>query len=258
MKTDPRAALDLDVPAVPQSGPAGSLDWLRASTARFSTGEDHRRRRAYAEELLRSVSSVRLRCGAARASERIVDAQSAPFDAIRSVARVVPVAVLGAAIGRAVEPRVIDTIARSLRPGAMPDARADAAVAEALAGREATEREAAAIGVLAQSCDATAGLIGNALLAGERKPERVASEAPPVRSTRRVDLAGQPVVVDLAALGAPFGAGAHACPGREHALALAGGVLATLLRRCTRTGEEVIFEEAPNLQMPARLLMVAK
>lgn len=79
-----------------------------------------------------------------------------------------------------------------------------------------------------------------------------------MRSTRRVDLAGQPVVVDLAGLGVPFGAGAHACPRRERALALAGGVVTTLLRQCTRADEEILREDAPNLRMPARLVMVAK
>ena len=258
MARDPAAALDLDVPDVPQGGSAGSFDWFRASAARFSNGDEHRRRRALAEELLRPVSVAGLRSNAVTATRRIVDAQAGPFDAIARVARVVPVTVLGTALGRPTDAAAIDVIARALRPGATPNVRADVAVAAAIARREPTEREVAAIGLLVQSCDATAGLIGNALLAAEENIGRVVTEAPPVRSTRRVDAAGRPLVVDLAALGAPFGAGAHACPGREHAMALAGGVAPTLMRRCRRTDAEVRFEHAPNLDMPARLVMVAR
>ncbi|HET9140618.1 MAG TPA: hypothetical protein VFO68_14730, partial [Actinophytocola sp.] len=92
------------------------------------------------------------------------------------------------------------------------------------------EATAARIGLLVQACDATAGLVRNA---GERgadgTPEETVAatlrEDPPVRSTRRVR-DGEPVTVDLSTL--PFGAGPHACPGREHAVAIACGVVAGL------------------------------
>lgn len=115
----------------------------------------------------------------------------------------------------------------------------------------ADERVANLVGILVQACDATAGLIRSAAAAlpGPHTSEpgghaadlvhAVLRSDPPVRVTRRhafedVDIAGtrvpagSTVVVDLAAAGAPFGAGARPCPGVDHAIALASGVLAAL------------------------------
>lgn len=259
MQTDSPVLLDLDVPAVPLSGASGSFDWLSASVARFSRGEDHRRRRGLAVTLLRSAAPGCLQSAAARDTTRAINtAGTSPFDAMTRLARTVPVAALARALGRQTDPAAVDVIARSLRPGASPREEADVAVAIALGGRDPTELEAALIGVLVQTCDATAGLIGNALLAGHHDVMRVIAEDAPVRSTRRTDRTGEPVLVDLFALGLPFGAGTHACPGRDHALALASGVTSTLLQRCARTDDAVLFEDAPNLHMPARLMMTAR
>jgi hypothetical protein len=59
---------------------------------------------------------------------------------------------------------------------------------------------------------------------------RVLREDPPATHTRRAALA--PVdgvaageIVRVALAGVPFGVGPHACPGREHAIALACGAL---------------------------------
>lgn len=69
------------------------------------------------------------------------------------------------------------------------------------------EHTANLIGILVQACDATAALI--------------AGHAVPVSATRRIGPDGREITVDLTDL--PFGAGRHACPGRDHALALAEG-----------------------------------
>jgi cytochrome P450 len=116
------------------------------------------------------------------------------------------------------------------------------------------------IGLLFQTHDATAGLIGNAVAYLSRRPgaaggpidaviERVAQRDPPVHNTRRfvareVVIAGQRVaagdtiLVVLAAAGVAepdrlwtFGYGAHACPGQAVALTIASAAIETLLRR---------------------------
>jgi hypothetical protein len=92
----------------------------------------------------------------------------------------------------------------------------DSAVARLITLLPPAPPEAAAqqIAILVQSHAATAALIaaGGAL------------DPPPVPLTRRIAPTGELVEVDLT--GMPFGAGPRACPGAEHALALAAGVLA--------------------------------
>ncbi|MFJ9691404.1 cytochrome P450 [Kitasatospora sp. NPDC101183] len=141
------------------------------------------------------------------------------------------------------------------------------------AGRRDWPREAAllanAVGFLSQTYDATAGLIGNALLALRSQPagdpaalaREVARHDAPIQNTRRFAAEpwrygartvqpGQTVLVVLAAAnrdpaanpdphafdpGRPapacftFGAGPHGCPGAELAVAITAGVLDELL-----------------------------
>lgn len=121
------------------------------------------------------------------------------------------------------------------------------------------------VGLLTQSFEATAGLIGNALVwlarrpdrAHERSPdprgvdallERVLREDPPVQNTRRfvrergeiagtLMEAGDTVLVVLAAAlrdpredhALAFGAGGHACPGAALAQAIAAGLVEAAL-----------------------------
>lgn len=103
------------------------------------------------------------------------------------------------------------------------------------------------IGLLFQACEGTAGLIGQSLLAEGAPAARVAQvlrETPPIQNTRRVaqadtDLGGCPLAKGgqvLVVLGAPdaagalaFGAGPHACPGRQWAVAIAEAAVAHLL-----------------------------
>jgi cytochrome P450 len=239
--------------------PPGSFSWLRASVARFSNGDDHIRRRALALSLLETVDASALQPLAEAETGSAIDRHgNRRFDAISLIAKTVPVTVLAGELGVRVDADALQVIALGLRPGAEAGREADAAVADALGGRPPDELEAARLGLLVQTCDATAGLIANAFLAAEPDVTRVIDRDPPVRSTRRLDSHGDQVVIDLAALGLPFGAGAHACPGRDHALALAAGVCSTLLARCVRTADEVIMDSAPNLQMPARLMVTLR
>ncbi|PWV70760.1 hypothetical protein DFR69_112180 [Nocardia neocaledoniensis] len=86
----------------------------------------------------------------------------------------------------------------------------------------------ALICVLVQACGATAELIA-AARAFDRapiaeRPARIMADAPPLRSTRRM-VNGVATELDLRHPGLGFGAGPHRCPGAEHALAIASGVL---------------------------------
>ncbi|MEP7026092.1 MAG: hypothetical protein ABJB47_20285 [Actinomycetota bacterium] len=146
--------------------------------------------------------------------------------------------------------------------------------------RAVTDRAVAVVSVLFQAHDAMAALIGLALEAMVVTPlatpaelvDRALRDDPPVQCTRRTTVtpavisgvtipAGAAVWLLLAAAehGAPwppatFGAGPHACPGRELATALAQGVLLGLLddgwEPVTGPGGELGYEPRPNLRMP--------
>lgn len=253
-------------PAAP-AGPLGSAAWLRATVARFSAGEDHRRRRAVAVVDLAGLDVPTLRAAArARADE---------FPDVEGAARRVPVEVLATALG--LDGRLalaaVPAVAQAYFGSAAPDA--DAAVARLLdlAGPGDPETRAARIGLLVQAYDATAGLIGNAVAAARRHPSgrwpvpdllaETLRYDPPVRQTRRLATvplriagvavsAGAIVVLDLAAAnrdpsafadpdvfrpgrGGPdpltFGGPPRVCPGRDHALAIATGVVEAVLAR---------------------------
>jgi cytochrome P450 len=216
-----RAALHdpaLEVPLAPVAN--GGIAWLRANVARFSRGEAHRRRRALAVEMLAEVDPVMLRT---RAASR---AAASPGQDARTVA----VEVLAEALGLRVPAAAVATVGRGYHPHLDAGPDTDAAVAqlvEACGGRW-DEPTAARIGLLVQACDATALLVDNALRHnGTSDPAgRIAGTLladPPIRLTRRVRSNGEPVGLDLSEL--PFGAGAHECPGQEHAIAIACGML---------------------------------
>ncbi|WP_460706598.1 hypothetical protein [Myceligenerans halotolerans] len=181
---DPLTDPDYRVPAVPDAD--HGVAWLRSQVARFCDGEDHRRRRKLAEDLLADVDPDTLR----RPGDHV---------AILAEALGVPGSVSAD----------VDVVAAAYQPHAPQTAAADRAVerlVEACGGVK-DERTAARIGLLVQACAATRAMI--------------AGEDPPVPATRRVDPSGAVVEVDLA--GRPFGAGPHECPGRAHALALVDG-----------------------------------
>lgn len=173
------------VPAVPDA--SEGVAWLRASVVRFSDGPAHERRRALVVAELAAVDPRAL------AEHRGTG----------------PVEILAGALGLSVDPEDVDLVARSYQPHTAVTPEADEAVArlvDACGGWD--ERTANRIGLLVQACAATA-----ALVAGVR---------PPVPVTRRIAPDGTLVEVDLTEH--PFGLGAHACPGREHALAIAEGL----------------------------------
>ncbi len=283
-------------PAYSRGGRAAQL---QAQMARFSDGTDHARRRALVEALLPDPTGLE-RDAARRAGELLEPGRS--FVDAMPVARTVPIAALAAALGVADAdvPWVVTMVGRlcdglaptlSARPGARADVGVDDAalllsnlVATAGAGRPASdEAVAAAVSVLFQARDATAALIGAALLINadsddadvEDGIERALRQQPPVQSTRRTAHAdveiggatvprGAPVWVLLAAAetGPPappatFGAGPHACPGSALAAALARGVIAGVRAAGWRAvpGQPVTYEPRPNLRLPTQVLM---
>ncbi|PRY44020.1 hypothetical protein [Umezawaea tangerina] len=173
------------VPPVPAADQG--VAWLRASVARFCDGPAHERRRAL---VVAELAAVDPRTLAGRRGSS-------------------PVAVLAEALGLAVAPEDVELVAGCYQPHTAVTPEADDAVARLVeaCGGVPDERTANRIGLLVQACAATAAL--------------VAGVHPPVPVTRRVAPDGTLVVVDLT--DHPFGLGAHACPGREHALAIAGG-----------------------------------
>lgn len=110
----------------------------------------------------------------------------------------------------------VAVVAASYQPHTAITEEADRAVARLIeaCGGLADEATANRIGLLVQACDATKALVAHTV-AGRTDP--------PVPITRRVAPDGTLVEVSLAEV--PFGIGPHACPGREHALALAAGLV---------------------------------
>lgn len=225
----------------PFEGPPGaSVAWLRATVARFASGEPHRRRRALVEaELARLAPADLHRAASASASgegdprTRVVRGLAAALDMPEPERVAREVAVVADAYfgedGGAEADRAVARLVDLLAPGPV-----DEAGLEAVANR---------IGLLAQACAATASLAGSVEAAGSGAPTaRVLRDDPPVRVMRRVaaratriagrDIAeGDAVALDLVAAqqGHPapltFGAPPRVCPGRAHALALTEGLL---------------------------------
>ncbi|HET6214874.1 MAG TPA: cytochrome P450 [Micromonosporaceae bacterium] len=234
---DPRFA----VPEAPTGGAPGTLRWLRGAVARFSNGEMHTRRRGYATAELDRMDPPELRSRAAqRSAEVLRAADGRAVDVMAELARTVPVGVLAEELGRT-DPSIVDavaTVAAGYLSGAGGSGTDHAVrrLVDAFGGTP-DEETAARIGLLVQACEATAGLIGSAAYAMLRRGttevdaaiDEVLRDNPPVRATRRIDVAsGTAVQLDLARAGLTFGAGPRPCPGRDHAIAMAAGVLEAL------------------------------
>jgi cytochrome P450 len=254
--------------AVPPSQ-TDTLAWLRALVARFCDGAEHDRRRELVERDLADLDPVSLRSAAADLTAAMLvsaDAGQAPFDAM-TLARRVPVAVLAAALGIEPDavPQAVDAVlaAASGYPNpdqAGPGADAGVGVLTRLLGPADPERLANRIGLLMQACDATAGLIGNALITAFAGPEavddvvaRTVRDDPPVLRTRRLSPAGEVITVDLS--GCTFGAGRRPCPGADQATALAAGVLDAILPACELADQQIGYLPSPNLRIPAELMI---
>jgi cytochrome P450 len=225
-RADIEAALadPLLVPLPVESGPEGSMAWLRATVARFAHGEVHARRRAFVEAEVARIDVNGLRRLAAGA---LGDDRSR---VLRALAEAMGLPELDdAAVG------ALRTVADNYFGG--DDPAADDAVRLLLPLMQTDDLEQAAnrIGMLIQACDATAGLIATTR-EGSGDVQATLRTAPPVQVMRRVSIGatrigdveipeGEPVLLEVGPLGLSFGVGPRVCPGQALALALAEGAL---------------------------------
>ncbi|MGW5686121.1 hypothetical protein [Nonomuraea sp. NPDC003754] len=233
-------------PPVAAGAEPGTLGWLRARVSRFAAGPAHAERRALVEARLAVLDPAALRTAAAETTRTLLTgpATSQATDmatfmttdmatdmADRVLAHGVPTRVLGPALGVACTDALVSdvaTVAGGYLSG-VTTPEIDAAVAALVAVAGIPE-----ITVLLQAHGATTALLRNALA---RPPEPLAADDllrdtlrhdPPVRATKRVDATGALVEVDLTP-DLAFGHGPRRCPGSGHAMAIATGVLETIM-----------------------------
>jgi len=305
--TDPR----LIVPP-PVSATGGPLERLRAQVSRFSNGPAHAQRRSAAVAALAPLDPAALQAAAAQRMDAVL-AGGGRIDLTPRL-RTIPVSILAEALG--VKPelsplatRSVIAIAAAYQPGAAPEAVAAADQAVIWLSAVLAESRDAAVGsgelsgvavvwttLLVQACDATAGLIGNALvriMEGGWRDVPVAAvlretlrHDPPVRATVRVaaadaEVGGQPIaagetlLLDLAAANRDpevFRDPGRFTPDRPETAALTFGTglrpcpadrLATALAagavEAARYCESAAVEYGPagNLRIPRRLEVLA-
>jgi hypothetical protein len=185
MQLLPSATLEDPRFTVPRCPPAThGIAWLRGRVPRFCDGSEHDRRRDVLEQVLRALD-VRPRSGQ-QPTESLLAAAGRPTPLCGAVA----------------------AAAAGYQPHPADDPTLTAAAVEAVerlvvACGDRTERTAMLICILVQ---AHAGLQA----VGEQR--RTGRAGAPIPATRRVDPDGRDVFVDLT--DAPFGVGAHGCPGR--------------------------------------------
>lgn len=158
------------------------------------------------------------------------------------------------------------------------------AEAEAVGWNESHALLANLVGLLSQTYEATAGLIGNSVLALARQPEEERSGGedaaalvravsrfdPPIQNTRRFVandceiggvpvLAGQTILLVLAAANRDprgqgrefgFGHGVHACPGQALACAFATGAIEALMAELVALTLNWTYRRSPNARIP--------
>jgi cytochrome P450 len=257
------------------------LAWLRSTASRFVNGAEHARRRALLEAELGRLDPEALRREARLRTVAVLDTAGGRIEAMAEVARPVPLATLGSALGigdEQLDGAVADAIVvgAAYLPGTA-DEDVDAAVdrLRRLLERGGSEESAAAVAVLAQACEATAALIGNAIVLATERPElrgevdallqEVLLRAAPVRLMRRVSQQGEPVTLDIETAvrdsrpGEPpltFGSGLRPCPGEAEAMSLAAGVVEALLPRCACDLGKVEWADLPALRLPEHLDLV--
>lgn len=285
--------MSVAVPGLQDEPAPAAARQMQARMARFTDPPEHTRRRALVERLLPDPAALDA-AAQEHTTALLRDCTDDVVD-VMPLARTVPVLVLARALGVAdgdldavtvATGQLCDALAPTLTPRARNSTGDKAArhLTDLLApvGPWNAEQVAAAAGLLFQARDATAALIGAAVLTEEpggldaaARVDATLRRHAPVQSTRRVTtddvlLGGIPIprwasvwlVLAAAEQGPPalpatFGAGPHACPGAAHATALARGVLTALPAARWRPvpGQPVRYEPRPNLRLPATVLI---
>jgi cytochrome P450 len=292
----------------PPPGRPGPAAGLLARMARFSNGAEHEHRRRLLVQLM--PSAAELAPAVAASARAYLTRQPAEID-LMPMARSLPAEVLATAMGLPPDEAVraasltgllCDGVTPRLPPdqgsagqghaaGGLVDADRAAAgllallAAAGLAGSgSAGDMAAAAASILFQARDATAGLIGLAMLAnagladagltpGERV-ERVLRQDAPVQNTRRIATEETPVDGAVLPAGAPvwifvataecgdpvpatFGTGPHGCPGAAQATTIAREIVTVLDSQGWRpvAGQQIDWEPRPNVRVPRRLIV---
>ncbi|MCG2592728.1 hypothetical protein LZ009_08025 [Ramlibacter sp. XY19] len=263
------------VPEALRGRPTGEVF---ARLVRMTDGDFHARHRPAVAAGAARLARAAVEQAAADATRDL--APRTPIDALLSA---IPVQAMARLLGVAAADldrtvAWVHDFTRGIAAGASSDAldRSDAAVAGLLAQAEGLEPALAAnrIAFMQQALDATAGLIGNGIVAWQARAAslegtafiaHVARTDPAVHNTRRFaaqDLvlgdapiaAGQGLVLLLANPQAKlqFGAGAHACPGERIALAIAATALRTLaeLGALQRLAPPQGYRPLPNARIP--------
>jgi cytochrome P450 len=278
-------------PPVAADQPAGTMGWLRAHVPRFSSGAEHGRRRALSVGQLAELSPAVLRRDAHARTTAVLGGE--PIDLMARVARPLPVELLAgvpaelvAPVARAYQPGTGD--------GPDADAAVARLVAAfGGAADEATASRIGLLVQAFDATAGLIGNAAAAMLRGHLADpvEAILAETlrhdPPVRATSRLALsaariggievpAGAVIRLDLAAANRDpavfadpdrfdparpdaeahlaLGAGPRPCPGRDHAFAIAAGMLAAV-RGCRLVEPEIEYEPSATLRVPARLLV---
>jgi cytochrome P450 len=274
---------------VPPAATGGAAADLIARMARFCDGDAHRRRRALTVRLLPPVGEIAGH--AADLAEGYLRARAAAdlLD-VMPLARTLPAEALARAMGLSAKDAAAAADATGRLCEALSSARAAGGAEAAIALGAALgplrlsgeDEAAAAASILFQARDATAALIGAAVLASARAQpgqtavlvDSVLRRDGPVQCTRRTAVAdtaigavviprGADVWIFLAAaeLGngppATFGGGPHGCPAAGPAAAIARAVVAALDAGDWRAvaGQHVDYAARPNLRLPCRVLV---
>lgn len=262
------------VPQALQGRPAGEVF---ARLVRMNDGDFHARHRPEVAAAAGRFGDLPVAQAAQAATRDLLPRRGA--DALLSAIPVQAMArLLGVPAGR-LDATVdwVHAFTAGIAAGAAPEAvdRADAAALELMAQgeREGLAPAAAAnrIALMQQALDATAGLLGNSVHAALRGEEeeaaalvaRVARDDPAIHNTRRfaageLELGGHRIasgdcLVLVLVPEAPFGAGAHACPGERIALQIAAAALETLrsLAPLARSfGAVRGYRPLPNARIP--------
>lgn len=273
---------------VPSAIAGSSAGALFAQLARMNEGERHARPKAAIVQALATVDLARL---AQRTAYFAPMLKSADGDAITAWVFDLPTYVVADLLGIAEADlaqvaRLMADFVHCLSPLSTPGQLASASrAADTLMAHVAQSMQPASacpanrIGLLSQTHEATAGLIGNCIVALLGQPalqerlradprqaaalvRQVARADPSVRTTRRfvaqatsvagVTLqAGQAILLRLdSALGCGFGHGRHACPGQELAYTIATGALQHLLALPQPLALDWTYKVSANARLP--------